>query len=147
MPERPHRSTWTTCASSRWRSGRARFRSPTLGRPPVPDAHFGDWLEALPRLLGANALKRLRDAIVRAHQARRPIVAALGGHVVKTGCAPYLIDWIERGILQGLALNGSAAIHDLELAIAGKTSEDVGTRLMAGSFGFARETSDLFARA
>lgn len=118
-----------------------------LGRPSVPDAHFGDWLETLPRLLGAAALTRLRDALIGAHQARRPIVAALGGHVVKTGCAPYLIDWMERGILQGLALNGSAAIHDLELAIAGKTSEDVGTRLMAGSFGFARETSDLFAAA
>ncbi len=74
-------------------------------------------------------------------------MAALGGHVVKTGCAPYLIDWIDRGILSGLALNGSAAIHDLELAIAGKTSEDVGARLMAGSFGFARETSELFAAA
>ena len=74
-------------------------------------------------------------------------MAALGGHVIKTGCAPYLIDWIERGILNGLALNGSAAIHDLELAIAGQTSEDVGPRLMAGTFGFARETSDLFAAA
>jgi len=118
-----------------------------LGRPSLPDIPFGDWLESLPRLLGAAALLHLRDAIIRAHQARRPIVAALGGHVVKTGCAPYLIDWIERGILQGLALNGSAAIHDLELAIAGKTSEDVGARLMQGSFGFARETSDLFAMA
>jgi len=118
-----------------------------LGRPGAPDVPVGDWLESLPRVLGAAALKRLRDAIVRSHHAHRPIVAALGGHVVKTGCAPYLIDWIERGILQGLALNGSAAIHDLELAIAGKTSEDVGARLMAGSFGFARETSDLFAAA
>jgi hypothetical protein len=118
-----------------------------LGRPSDADPQFGDWLERLPRLLGALALTRLRDAIVRAHEARRPIVAALGGHVVKTGCAPYLIDWIGRGLLRGLALNGSAAIHDLELAIAGKTSEDVGARLMAGSFGFARETSELFAEA
>ncbi len=118
-----------------------------LGRPTAPDPHLGDWLETLPRLLGAAALGRLRDAIIRAHAAHRPIVAALGGHVVKTGCAPYLIDWMDRGILQGLALNGAAAIHDLELAIAGKTSEDVGARLMAGSFGFARETSELFAAA
>jgi hypothetical protein len=118
-----------------------------LGRPHGPDVSLGDWLLSLPRLLGAAAVLRLRDAIVAAHLAHRPVVAALGGHVVKTGCGPYLIDWIERGMLQGLALNGSAAIHDLELAIAGKTSEDVGARLMAGSFGFARETSDLFARA
>jgi hypothetical protein len=92
-------------------------------------------------------LKALRDAIVRAHEGRRPVIAALGGHVVKTGCAPYLIDWASGGILTGLALNGSAAIHDLELAIAGHTSEDVGPRLAAGTFGFARETSELFARA
>ena len=96
---------------------------------------------------GRPRLEALRDAIVRARVDGRPVVAALGGHVIKTGCAPYLNDWVERGVLNGLALNGSAAIHDLELAIAGKTSEDVGPRLMAGTFGFARETSELFARA
>jgi hypothetical protein len=118
-----------------------------LGRPSGANPHFDDWLSRLPRLLGAAALTRLSDRIIRARELGRPIVAALGGHVIKTGCAPYLIDWIDRGLLQGLALNGSAAIHDLELAIAGKTSEDVGARLMAGSFGFARETSELFAKA
>jgi hypothetical protein len=118
-----------------------------LGHPLPPDPRFDDWLDSLPRLLGASALKRLRDAIARAREGGRPVVAAIGGHVVKTGCAPYLIDWIDRGVLQGLALNGAAAIHDLELAIAGKTSEDVGGRLMSGDFGFARETSDLFAEA
>jgi hypothetical protein len=116
-----------------------------LGRPAGPEASLDDWLDALPRLLGASGLKRLRDAIVEARQADRPVVAALGGHVIKTGCGPYLIDWIHRGVLSGLALNGAAAIHDLELAIAGKTSEDVGGRLMAGTFGFASETSELFA--
>ena len=49
------------------------------------------------------------------------VIAALGGHVIKTGCAPYLNDWIQRGILHGVALNGAAAVHDLELAIAGRT--------------------------
>lgn len=118
-----------------------------LGQPIPPNSSFDDWLDNLPRLLGASALKRLRDAIVRARERGRPVVAAIGGHVVKTGCAPYLIDWIDRGVLQGLAMNGAAAIHDLELAIAGKTSEDVGSRLMSGNFGFARETSDLFTAA
>jgi hypothetical protein len=118
-----------------------------LGHPAPPNPSFADWLDNLPRLLGSSALKRLRDAIVRARERGRPVVAAIGGHVVKTGCAPYLIDWIDRGVLQGLAMNGAAAIHDLELAIAGKTSEDVGSRLMSGNFGFARETSDLFTEA
>ncbi|HEX8201338.1 MAG TPA: hypothetical protein VF590_12690, partial [Isosphaeraceae bacterium] len=118
-----------------------------LGRPAHPGGSLDDWLDGLPGVLGARGLKRLRDAIVGAVGQGRPVVAALGGHVVKTGCAPYLIDWMKRGVLGGLALNGSAAIHDLELAVAGRTSEDVGPRLMAGTFGFARETSDLFARA
>jgi len=118
-----------------------------LGRPAGVGVTLEDWLDGLPDLLAARGLKRLRDAILRSHQAGAPVVAALGGHVVKTGCAPYLIDWMNRGVLNGLALNGSAAIHDLELAIAGRTSEDVGPRLMAGTFGFARETSELFAFA
>ena len=117
-----------------------------LGKP-GSGAGVGDWLDTLPDVLAAKGLKRLRDAIVQAHQNGAPVVAALGGHVVKTGCAPFLIDWVDRGILRGLALNGSAAIHDLELAISGRTSEDVGPRLMAGTFGFARETSVIFARA
>jgi hypothetical protein len=125
----------------------SKVRLADLGRPVAPGASLDDWLDGLPGQLAAKELKRLRDAIVNAHQAGAPVIAALGGHVVKTGCAPYLIDWIRRGVLNGLALNGSAAIHDLELAIAGQTSEDVGARLMAGTFGFAQETSDLFARA
>ncbi len=118
-----------------------------LGRPGSGAAWFAEWLLTLPKVLGADALLRLRDAIVGATTANRPVVAAVGGHVIKTGCGSYLVDWIKRGILAGLALNGSAAIHDLELAIAGKTSEDVGSRLLAGTFGFARETSELFVAA
>ncbi len=61
---------------------------PDLGRPTDPGATVAEWLDSLPGLLGASALKRLRDAIVRARDEGRPVVAALGGHVVKTGCAP-----------------------------------------------------------
>src|SRR4051794_29435165 len=118
-----------------------------LGRPAVPGTSLDDWLDGLPGQLAGKGLRRLRDAIVRACRDEKLVVAALGGHVIKTGCAPYLIDWIDRGLLGGVALNGSAAIHDLELAIAGRTSEDVGPRLLDGTFGFARETSELFTLA
>lgn len=118
-----------------------------LGRPALAAATFTDWLDGLPDQLGAKDMRGLRDAIVAAHGRGRPVLAAMGGHVIKTGCAPYLIDLAERGVIRGFALNGSAAIHDLELALAGHTSEDVGPRLADGTFGFARETADVFAAA
>jgi hypothetical protein len=85
--------------------------------------------------------------LVRAATNGNTVVAAIGGHVIKTGCAPYLIDWIKKGIIKAVAMNGSAAIHDVELALEGKTSEDVGTVLNDGKFGMARETADFFALA
>ena len=125
----------------------SKVRLADLGRPVSGDGSLDGLLEGLPAVLAAQSLKQLRDAIVAAHAGGRHVLAAIGGHVIKTGCGPYLNDWIARGILTGVAMNGSAAIHDLELAIAGHTSEDVGTRLSAGTFGFARETSELFALA
>jgi hypothetical protein len=118
-----------------------------LGLALPADPSIDAWIEALPHQLAGNGFRRLRDAVVSAHAGNRKVAAAMGGHVIKTGCAPYLIDWLDRGILSGLAMNGSAAIHDLELAISGRTSEEVGPRLMAGTFGFASETSELFAAA
>jgi hypothetical protein len=118
-----------------------------LGLPLAADAAVRDWLDALPRQLAGNALRRLRDHLCRAFYDGRTVVAALGGHVIKTGCGPYLIDWIKRGVLKAVAMNGSAAIHDFELAFAGKTSEDVGATLASGQFGMARETADAFAVA
>src|SRR4051812_21940655 len=118
-----------------------------LGRPVAPDATVADWLASLPRQLGANDLRRVGYHLVRAHRDGRTAAIALGGHVIKTGCAPYLIDWIQRGLVKAVAMNGSAAIHDFELAVAGKTSEDVAAQLPTGQFGMARETADAFAVA
>jgi deoxyhypusine synthase len=118
-----------------------------LGRPMEPTATVDDWLGSLPRQLAAQDVRRVAQHIVRANREGRNVAAALGGHVIKTGCAPYLIDWIQRGLLNAVALNGSAAIHDFELAVAGKTSENVSAQLPAGQFGMARETADAFAVA
>jgi hypothetical protein len=118
-----------------------------LGRPLAPGAGIGDWLDSLPKQLAAETLRKVRDHLLRARRDGRTVVAALGGHVIKTGCAPYLIDWIEQGIITAVAMNGSTAIHDFELAFAGKTSEDVAKQLPAGQFGMARETADAFAIA
>jgi hypothetical protein len=118
-----------------------------LGRPIDPSTPAADWLDHLPKQLAANELRKLRDHVVRAHRAGRTVAVALGGHVIKTGCGPYLIDLIRRGVVTSVSMNGSAAIHDFELALAGKTSEDVGAQLHAGNFGTARETADAFAVA
>jgi hypothetical protein len=118
-----------------------------FGRPVAPGATVDQLLEALPDQLAGQSLRRWRDAVCAAYRLDRPVVAALGGHVIKTGCAPYLIDWIRRGVLTGVCMNGAAAIHDVELALAGRTSEDVEARLANGTFGMTRETADFFARA
>ena len=118
-----------------------------LGQPVPADAGVAEWLDSLPRQLAGNALRRVRDHLCRARDEGRTVVAALGGHVIKTGCAPYLIDWIRQKVVTAVAMNGSAAIHDFELALAGKTSEDVAATLHAGKFGMARETADAFAVA
>lgn len=118
-----------------------------LGRPMPAGCGISEWLDSLPKLLAADSLRKVRDHLLRAKRDGRTVVAALGGHVIKTGCAPFLIDWIERGLITAVAMNGSAAIHDFELALAGKTSEDVAAQLPTGQFGMARETADAFAIA
>jgi hypothetical protein len=118
-----------------------------LGRPVTPQTSVGDWLESLPRQLAGAEVRRVAAHLVRAKREGRTCAVALGGHVIKTGCAPYLIDWIQQGLIQAVAMNGSAAIHDFELAVAGKTSENVAAQLPAGQFGMARETADAFAVA
>jgi hypothetical protein len=118
-----------------------------LGRPLAPGATLRDWLDALPRQLAGNVLRRVQHHLLRSFREGHTVTAALGGHVIKTGCGPYLIDWIQKGLLKAVAMNGAAAIHDVELALAGKTSEDVAASLAEGRFGMARETADAFAIA
>jgi hypothetical protein len=118
-----------------------------LGMPLGAGATVAEWLDALPRQLAGNDIRQVRDHLVGAHEQGRTIVAAVGGHVIKTGCGPYLIDWVQRGLVNAICMNGAAAIHDFELALAGKTSEDVAAQLPTGQFGMARETADAFAVA
>ena len=108
----------------------------------APDAQpVADWVDTLPRVLAGNVLREVCEAICRARQAGKGVVAAIGAHVVKVGCSPYLADWIDRGVLTALAMNGAVAVHDFELAVVGKTSEDVAQSLPDGRFGMAAETA------
>jgi len=85
-------------------------------------------------------LRAVIQAVVEARERHRAILWGLGGHVIKCGLAPILIDLTQRGYATGFVLNGAAAIHDFEIAIAGHTSEDVEAVLPDGSFGAAEET-------
>jgi hypothetical protein len=97
-------------------------------------------LESLPRILAADSFRLLVESIALARKAGKSIVWGLGGHVIKCGLSPVLADLMRRGYVTALALNGSAAIHDFEIALAGHTSEDVEAVLPDGSFGSAEET-------
>jgi hypothetical protein len=98
-------------------------------------------LAAIPDVLGGRTLRALAAAMVAARRSDAPVLWGLGAHVLKVGLSPLLVDLLERGFVQGVALNGAGAIHDVELALIGATSEDVGSALKDGSFGMARETA------
>lgn len=108
--------------------------------PPGADRSFAAFLAALPDILVARAFKQVVAAIAAAARGRRGVVVMLGGHVVKTGIGPLLADLMRRGVVTHLGMNGSAAIHDYEIARFGGTSEDVAAGLRDGTFGMAEET-------
>lgn len=110
-----------------------------LGHPPGGDRSFAAFWDALPDVLAAKDLRTVAHRVARA-AGRHGVVAMLGGHVIKVGLGPLLRELVRRGVITHLALNGSAAIHDFELAAYGGTSEDVSTGLADGTFGMAEET-------
>jgi hypothetical protein len=105
------------------------------------------FLERLPDMLAAADLKAVIAAIADAHQKSRPVIFGMGAHVIKVGLNPLVIDLMERGVITGVAMNGAGVIHDTELAMTGRTSEEVGPALDDGSFGMAAETSAVIAAA
>ena len=104
-------------------------------------------LRSMPRILAGESLRAVVAAILAARAAGKPVIWGLGGHVIKCGLAPVLIDLMRRGYATAFAMNGAAAIHDFEIALAGHTSEDVEAVLPDGSFGAAEETGREMNRA
>ncbi|HEY0673248.1 MAG TPA: hypothetical protein VGD27_13310 [Longimicrobiales bacterium] len=117
-----------------------KVRAQDLAKPPADDVSFAAFLASLPDILEAKSFNAVVDALVGAARQQRSVVCMLGGHVVKTGLAPLLIDLMRRRVITHLASNGSAVIHDFEMAWFGATSEDVEAGLRDGSFGMAEET-------
>ncbi|MEC9476376.1 MAG: hypothetical protein VX764_04985 [Planctomycetota bacterium] len=109
-----------------------------------PDGSIEDLFNSLPDILAARELKAAAEAVSNSHARGAPVIAALGGHVVKVGMGPLIIDLMERGVISSIAMNGATAIHDLELSLIGETSEDVEQNIADGSFGMAEETASAF---
>jgi deoxyhypusine synthase len=122
------------------RGGTVRVEDFVAAYDPGPEVDV--LLSVVPDLFSGSDLRAAVQAVASASKAGRPVLVMYGGHVVKCGLSRLLIDLMERRIITALATNGAGAIHDFEIAMWGRTSEDVATRLADGSFGMCRETAD-----
>jgi deoxyhypusine synthase len=106
-----------------------------------------NFLDSLPSILAAQDLRAVAGAIREARENRRTIHWAMGAHLIKVGLNPLLIDLMKKGLVTALSLNGAGVVHDSELAMVGRTSEDVDRELGGGTFGMARETAEFLNQA
>ncbi len=118
-----------------------------FARPIDERSSIKDFLASLPNILGVQSLHSVAAQMRRAKQLGKPIIWGLGGHVIKVGLAPVIIDLMRRGFVTAIAANGSVLVHDAEIAMVGSTSEDVDATLGEGAFGAAEETGQLLNSA
>jgi len=128
-------------------SRKSKVSAEQIGKPPSSEGSFREFWEGLPDILAGRDLRELVSRMKRARESERAILWGLGAHVIKVGLSPILVDLLERGYVQGIALNGAGIIHDFEMALVGETSEEVAEGLGAGKFGMAEETGALLNRA
>ncbi len=133
--------------STRMSELKRKIEQAAFARPADAGQALNDFVESLPDILAARDLRHFARLVASAAHDGKAVVIMFGGHVIKTGLAPLLIDWIKRGIVTSLATNGSSAIHDSEIALFGRTSEDVAEGLADGSFGMSSDTADFINNA
>ncbi len=121
---------------------REEFASPLAG-----DADIPDLFESFPNILAAKDLREFASLVAQSNRTSSSFMLLFGGHVIKTGLAPLLIDWINKGIITSMSTHGAGIIHDTEIALFGRTSEDVAEGLADGSFGMSRETAEFINTA
>ena len=108
---------------------------------------YKDFLERLPNILSGSDIKNVIAGLANSARQNKTIILGMGAHVIKVGLSPIIIDLMQRGVITGVAMNGAGIIHDLEVAMAGQTSEDVAASIDDGSFGMARDTADFLNQA
>lgn len=118
-----------------------------FARPLAPGSSLKEFIDSLPDQLLGRDFPDLVERLALARENGRPLLVGLGAHVIKVGLNPLLIDLMERKIITGLSLNGAGIVHDTEVAMVGRTSEDVDQVLGLGEFGAARETGEEINRA
>lgn len=118
-----------------------------FAQPATPGMTVRALIASLPQQLAGKDFPELVERIAAAVSTKRPVLVGMGAHVIKVGLAPILIDLMERGIISALALNGAGIIHDAEIAMVGRTSEEVASVLGAGAFGAAKETGEVLNQA
>jgi len=121
-------------------SRRSKVNVREFARPAGKNPTLRKFLDALPEILAGNDLRDVLAAVQRARAKKRATLWGIGGHVIKVGLGPLLIELMRAGFVSGIAMNGAALIHDFEIALAGQTSEDVDASLGEGKFGMAQET-------
>jgi hypothetical protein len=121
----------------------SKVRLEDFAKPLNSNSSLDDFLDSLPNVLAGRNLRELCSRIQRARELKKPIIWGIGGHVIKTGLAPVIIDLMNLGYVSAIAANGSVLVHDAEIAMVGSTSEDVDAALSEGVFGGAEETGQL----
>jgi len=114
-----------------------------FAKPLAPGSSLKEFIASLPEQLLGLDFPELVGRLAASHKNARPIVVGMGAHVIKVGLNPILIDLMERGIISAIALNGAGIVHDTEIAMVGRTSEEVGDVLGSGAFGAAKETGEV----
>ncbi len=120
---------------------RCKVRHEDFAKPLSKGASFSDFYDSLPNILAAPDFKSIVEAIVSAHNKRKPVIFMMGAHVIKCGLNPIIIELMKKKVITAISLNGAGAIHDFEIALIGRTSEEVPDGLEDGSFGMAKETA------
>ena len=113
-----------------------------FGKPMNGSENVLGFISKLPHILAGENLRTLIRAILYARTSSKPIIWGIGGHVIKVGLGPIINDLMQAGFVTGIAMNGSAAIHDFEVALRGTTSEEVEEQIGQGRFGMAQETGE-----
>ena len=124
------------------RARTSRVRTSQEATPHRPGASLRSFLAALPDVLAGADLRAVVEAAALAARREKLLLWGFGAHLIKVGLAPVMVDLMRRELVGGVLMNGAGCVHDLELAMMGRTSEDVARALDDGSFGMARETAD-----